>query len=103
MKKDEFDTEIDDDGVALEIEEKDMFDKALDWCKNHKFLCVCGVIFFPITLIVLGAKLFSTHTVIETQVEVAPPSCTDGLKKVPMHTETTTYYAWIPEDETPEK
>ena len=89
------DAKVNSDGRAEE--EKSLFDTCVDWVKNHKVICILGVIFFPITLIVIGAKLFSTQTTIEIEKEVAPPSCTDGYKKVPVSTYVETHYDWVPE------
>ena len=89
------DAKVDENGVVKEKES--LFDTCLDWCKNHKIICILGIIFFPITLIIIGAKLFSTHTVIECEKEVAPPSCTDGFRKVPVSTYVETHYDWVPE------
>ena len=96
--EDYIDLEVDDEGRAQEPEEVDFIDKVGAWIKAHKVLTVFAIILFPITFIILGGLAFSTHSVVETQVEVPKPSCTDGYKKVPTHTETTTYYEWVPED-----
>lgn len=103
------DTTVDENDVANEIkdenEKKDesIIDMAVTWIKNHKIITAAAIVFFPITLIWLGAKLFSTHTIVETEKEVTAPSCTDGFRKVPVHTETITHYDWIPENDNTEE
>lgn len=99
------DLEVDDEGRATDVDDTEdmgVFERVGGWCKHHKVLTVFAIVLFPVTLVILGAKLFSTHTIIETQVEVPAPSCTDGYKKVPVHTETITHYEWVPEQQNEE-
>ena len=101
----EYDAEVDENGRATDVDDTEdmgVFDRMGNWCKHHKVLTVFAIVLFPVTLVMLGAKLFSTHTIIETQVEVPAPSCTDGYRKVPVHTETITHYEWVPEQQNEE-
>ena len=91
-----YDAEVDDSGEIRVKQPKGRLDRFVDWCKAHPIICVIGVILLPISLILLGAKLFSSHTTEE--VEVVPETIYDGMHAVPVETETTTRVKWVMDD-----
>lgn len=100
----DFDTEVDEDGVAREVkkedQEKDWFDSLLDWCGEHKIAVCLSLIGLPLFLIWFGARCFSTHTTETEQIEVKEPTPFDDLTPVPVKTTTTTTYEWVPKQDT---
>lgn len=88
-----------EDAEFKEIEEteqeKSWYEKALDWAKDHKALVIVGAVFLPITLIFLGAKMFSKTKTIE--IAATPdPTIWDQYQAVPTSKEEYIKYDYIP-------
>ena len=97
----DIDAEVSDDNRVSEVTDKnetDWFTDLLAWCGEHKAVVICSIVGLPLFLIWFGAKIFSTHTVEQVEVEVPAEEPYSDMVQVPVHTTVTTEYEWVPKE-----
>ena len=87
--------EIKTEEPKVEVE-KNWLDNLCEWGHKHPVAIALIIILAPFGLILLGAMM-ANKTPIEVGEDV--PTCTDGMKPIPVETIERTTYRWVPEDE----
>ena len=87
--------EIKTEEPKVEVE-KNWLDNLCEWGHKHPVAIALIIILAPFGLILLGAMM-ANKTPIEAGEDV--PTCTDGMKPIPVETIEKTTYRWVPEDE----
>ena len=97
---DDLEDVVDIDEIESEEEtaEKSVFDKAIDWAKDHKVAAIAGAVGTVLGSVFIGAKAFSKTNTVEVE-KLPDPTIMDKYDRIPVEEHSYTEYKYVLKDE----